>query len=265
MRIGVAGCGAMGLPMARALCKSGFDVRGFDIRPLGDTPLKVSKSIREFTDGLETLFSVVRDIPQTEALLFGEQALIHTAKNLRFVVISSTLAPEYLTHLRQKIPPHIEIVDAPMSGAPIAARESRLSFMLGGPPDCVELLMPLFKAMGTDIHHIGTLGAGMTAKVLNNFVAASSVCATRLVLARAESSGITSDTMRKVLNSSSGQSWFSSNFEKIDWAKEGYDDTNTMAILAKDVRSALSIMKTDGENGMGETLDSLLHEFKPLE
>ena len=33
LKFGVAGCGAMGLPMALALQNNGFDVCGFDVRP----------------------------------------------------------------------------------------------------------------------------------------------------------------------------------------------------------------------------------------
>ena len=43
----------------------------------------------------------------------------------------------------------------------------------------------------------------------------------------------------KILNSSSGHTWFSDNLENIDWAKENYETDNTIAILEKDVRSFL--------------------------
>ena len=252
--------------MAEALLAAGFNAQGFDIRPMsefGDFAHHLAPSIEQFGVGLETLISVVRDIPQTEELLFGRLALLQNAPDLKTIVISSTVAPSYLAKLRARLPQHISLVDAPMSGAPAAARERRLSFMLGGDAQDIDALLPMFKAMGRDIHRIGQLGAGMTAKVLNNLVAASSVCATRLVLDRAKDCGINADEMLAVLNSSSGQTWFGSNFQSIDWADEGFDPTNTMAILKKDVQSALSIMDNPTEMALGATVIDLLSTMKP--
>ena len=76
-------------------------------------------------------------------------------------------------------------------------------------------------------------------KVLNNFVASCSVVAVRHVLSEAKNLNITTDQLLKILNNSSGHTWFSENLENIDWAKENYETDNTIAILEKDVKSYL--------------------------
>lgn len=250
--------------MAEALASASFNVRGLDIRPeaeFADAALPVRTEVDWFADSTEVIISVVRDIPQTEGLLFGDQALLDRAKYLKTLVLSSTIAPDFLTDLRRRLPDHITLIDAPMSGAPVAARERNLSFMLGGQPDEIAPLMPLFQAMGQQIHHIGDLGAGMTAKVMNNLIAASSLVATRIALAGADAQGIDRDTMLKVLNSSSGLSWVSQNFDRIDWVGEGFDPANTMGILAKDVASGQAVSPSPE---FGDTLIAMLKNLTPL-
>ena len=135
MKIGLAGCGRMGFGMARAMINAGLDVTGFDVRPpadFGDFAGHMEADPAAFAADIEVLMTVVRDVAQTEAVLFTEQAVLGNAPKLTHLVVSSTLSPRYLADLRSRVPSHIHVVDAPMSGAQIAADEARLSFMLGG-------------------------------------------------------------------------------------------------------------------------------------
>ncbi|MEL6677944.1 MAG: NAD(P)-binding domain-containing protein, partial [Pseudomonadota bacterium] len=70
--IGVAGCGRMGLPMARALAAAGLPVRGFDVVPREASFM--AADVDRFAKGLKTLMTVVRDQAQTDAVLFEDQA-----------------------------------------------------------------------------------------------------------------------------------------------------------------------------------------------
>ena len=176
--VGMAGCGTMGRPMLDALLDAGFDARGFDIREI-DHPA-VTTDLAAFTRGLGICLTVVRDEAETEALLFTDQCLC-TAPDLRTLVICSTLPPSYVRGLAPRLP-HLDLVDAPMSGAEIGAIERTLSFMPGGDPATVARLTPLFRAMGRSVHPMGGFGMGILAKVLNNFVLSASVAATRTAL-----------------------------------------------------------------------------------
>ncbi len=51
-------------------------------------------------------------------------------------------------------------------------------------------MQPLFDAMGSHFHRMGTFGTGMAAKVLNNLLAASNTAMTRLVLDWADQAGL---------------------------------------------------------------------------
>jgi 3-hydroxyisobutyrate dehydrogenase-like beta-hydroxyacid dehydrogenase len=151
-----------------------------------------------------------------------------------------------------------------MSGAAVAAEEARLSFMLGGDTVDLDRLAPVFRAMGRDIHRLGPLGAGMTAKVLNNLVAASSTVATRAAIGWADALGLDRAALLGVMNDSSGQTWFGSNFDRIEFARDGYEADNTIAILAKDVASALDAAPHGPERVFAEALIAALRGFRPI-
>lgn len=238
MKIGVAGCGRMGAGMLANLQSQGFDAHGFDIRPLPG----VETDIGAFCDGLQMMFTVVRDTAQTDALLFDDQAVVTRAPALRTIIICSTLPPPYVMGLRDRVPEHITLIDAPMSGAQVRAEAGTLSFMVGG--DAAPI-MPLLQAMGRDIHLMGGFGAGMTAKVLNNLLAASNTAMTRLVLDWADAAGVDESKLLKLIHTSSGQNWLASGFDEIEFARDGYDPDNTIGILVKDVEAALSIAPGD--------------------
>ncbi|WP_375228367.1 NAD(P)-dependent oxidoreductase [Roseobacter sp. S98] len=258
--IGVAGCGRMGAPMLAALRADGFDARGFDVRPV-QAP-GISTSAAEFTSGLKTLITVVRDIPETHEVLFGEQGFA-SVPGLERILICSTLSPVYVAGLRDLIAPHITLIDAPMSGAQIAAREARLTFMLGGTAADIDAARPVLQAMGSSLHHMGGFGAGMQAKVLNNLLAASNTAMTRLVLDWAEAGGIDPDRLLALIHTSSGQNWFASGGTDIEFFNEGMDAENSIGILVKDIESALDAAPDGADTSLPRTVQAAIRELKP--
>ena len=101
--------------------------------------------------------------------------------------------------LKTQAPKNITIIDAPMSGATVAANKGTLTFMVGCEKKLFCYIEPLLKLMGTQINHIGNFGSGMMVKVLNNFIAASSVVSVRHVLPKPKSLIWTSRSYSKLL------------------------------------------------------------------
>jgi len=248
MRVLVAGCGAMGLPMAESLLAANTEVVGFDTK-MSD---KLQRSALPMLDSVhdanaDVLLIVVRSAKDMFELCFDTQAVFSpdNPHPPRHVIVSSTVAKPDVLRLRERLPPMVTLVEAPMSGAPIAAREQRLSFMLAGDPDVLDIHQPLFDAMGNRCFRVGELGTGMLVKTLNNTLAASSVLMTRRVLADAYAEGIDTERLLEVMNASSGATWFSENFELIEWALEAYSQESTIGILEKDLRCSLASLSRE--------------------
>jgi len=259
MNIGIAGCGTMGLPMLEVLLKNKVKAIGYDVRPQEDfLSLKENfvSSKRVFFENTDVIFSLVRDINQTLELCEGTDGLFNLNSS-KTLIICSTLSPAFLNDFIKKAPENIEVIEAPMSGAPIRAKEASLTFMVGSTKNQFETISPILNILGKTIHHIGKFGSGMSVKVLNNFVASCSVVAVRHVLSEAKNLNISTDQLLEILNCSSGKTWFSENLYSIDWSKESYNKENTIGILEKDVNSYL-----DGLQDTGSTTNEAMKKFQ---
>ena len=238
-KIGLAGCGNMGLPMLNAMLSKKIDAKGYDIErktSLLDLGKDFVTSKKKFLDDRNIIISVVRDASDTVELCQGNNGLFEQ-QSTKVLIIASTLSPKFVMDLKSKAPKNITIIDAPMSGATIAANEATLTFMVGCEKVLFNYIEPLLELMGTRINHIGNYGSGMMVKVLNNFIAASSVASVRHVLHQAQKFELDIDALFKTIDTSSGQTWFGTNRADIEWFKENFENDNTMGILKKDVEA----------------------------
>ena len=238
-KIGLAGCGNMGLPMLIAMLSKNIDAKGYDIQKKASL-LSLGKgfvsSKKKFLDDRNIIISVVRDASDTAELCQGNNGLFEQ-RSSKVLIIASTLSPKFVMDLKSKAPKNITIIDAPMSGATIAANEATLTFMVGCEKVLFNYIEPLLGLMGARINHIGNYGSGMMVKVLNNFIAASSVVSVRHVLHQAQKFELDIDALFKTIDTSSGQTWFGTNRADIEWFKENFENDNTMGILKKDVEA----------------------------
>jgi len=256
----------MGAPMLGALLRAGCDARGLDVRPVsefGALSGHVTTDVAQFGAGLKTAITVVRDIAQTDALLFGPDGLLTHAPGLQTLIISSTLSPRYVLALRDRVPAAITLIDAPMSGAEVKAKSASLSFMTGGDDAALKRCAPLFEAMGAHTHRMGAFGAGMQAKVLNNLLAASNTVMTRLVLDWADEAGLDEAALLALIHTSSGQNWLASGFDEIEFARKGFTSENTLGILKKDVESALDAAPKAADTTLPMLLAQMVGRLKP--
>ena len=247
--------------MLDALRNGGTDAMGFDVADKGAA--HITTNIMGFAPRLSSLISVVRAADQTDALLFDRQNLIGRAPQLTRIFLCSTLSPRYVAQVRRRIPDHITLIDAPMSGARIAAENRTLSFMLGGSDDDIADAIPLLALMGQHFHHMGPYGAGMQAKVLNNLLAASHTAMTRLVLDWADATGLEESRLLALIATSSGQNWLASGFDTIEFARDGYAADNSIGILVKDVNAALDAAPTGADTTLPEHLAQTIQNLTP--
>ena len=268
-KIGLAGCGNMGLPMLNSMVVKNIDVKGYDIErkkflsALGSNFEGCKKS---FLADRNIIISVVRDEEDTLELCQGDDGLFEQ-KSKKILIISSTLSPRFLVDLKRKAPKNITMIDAPMSGATIAAKEAKLTFMVGCEKKLFVYITPLLGLMGKQINHIGNYGAGMMVKVLNNFIAASSVVSVRHVLHQAQKFELDLEVLFKTIDTSSGQTWFGTNRENIEWFKESFESNNTMGILRKDVLAYIDAFENETDKDQfvsGDLSGSILKALKNM-
>lgn len=206
--IGLAGCGRTGAQMLARLRDAGIDALGFDIRR-NDLQAEVGNSITldpaEFLRGLRCLIVTVRDIAACEALLFEDQAVVKNAPDLDTILLCSTLSPRYVRALRARVPARIALVDAPLAGGPRAAREGRLTFLVGGSDDDFDRVAPILSILG-HADRMGDFGSGMAAKALHDIVATTASAMTRSALPWADALGIDESRLLDVVGIAASRS-----------------------------------------------------------
>jgi len=86
---------------------------------------------------------------------------------------------------------------------------------------------------------------------------------TRLVLDWADQTGIDEDALLNLIHTSSGQNWLASGFNAIEFARDGWEEDNTIGILTKDVASALDAAPEGADTTLPETVRQAIFALKP--
>ncbi|SPH24622.1 3-hydroxyisobutyrate dehydrogenase [Defluviimonas aquaemixtae] len=240
-RIGIAGCGRAARPFLDHLRKAGVAASGYGAALGPDTGETAAET---FAAGIDTLILLPRDIAEAEALLFENEAFAKTAPDLCRIVISATLSPRYVRALRGRIAARITLIDAPFAGGARAISDARVSFFLGGPVEDLRHMAPIFDHLGRQAIRMGGFGTAMAAKVMNDFLAASSNAMTRIALDWAEAQGIDEARMIEMTGDTFAQTPAAFAQEIIEFMQPGSGGEFSVSTLIKDVECALDTALT---------------------
>ena len=217
-RVGVVGLGIMGLPMARNLRTAGFPVavtnrtlsRAEPLRAEGATVCRTPKEVALSSD---IVISMVTSSPDVEAVTFGPDGIAAGAHEGLLAIDMSTISPDVAKDVaRRAAERHFRTIDAPVSGGEIGAIEARLTIMIGGDDGDVERAMPVFRALGKTIVHMGPHGAGQATKLANQIAVALNNLGVSEALVFAAAQGLDVGKTREVIASGAGGSWAMANY-----------------------------------------------------
>ncbi|MBW0535283.1 hypothetical protein O181_074998 [Austropuccinia psidii MF-1] len=101
------------------------------------------------------------------------------------------------------------MLDAPVSGGVVGAREGRLTFMCGGQENTFAKAQTFLSKMGRKSIYCGESGSGLAAKLANNMLLAISMVGTAEAMILGQSLGLKPDLLATIINSSTGRCWSS--------------------------------------------------------
>jgi 3-hydroxyisobutyrate dehydrogenase-like beta-hydroxyacid dehydrogenase len=216
--VGVIGIGALGEPIAGLFLKAGFatsvcDVRREPVERLGRLGAKPCASPAEVARHSDVMVSLVLDEAQTMDVVLGKSGLLGELRPGAIVAIGSTLGPDPLRRIAQALTPRrAHVLDIPISGGIVAAREGALSVMAGGDDAVLERALPVLKVFARDITRTGGVGSGQTAKLAHQLVFGVNVMALLEGLALGAAGGLEPAVLKEVLrtglaNSAVLQAW----------------------------------------------------------
>ena len=278
--IGWIGPGIMGEPMCKNLMKAGFSLsvyarRRTSAQALCELGASFYPTPAALAANVDIVISMVADTPDVEAVLLGDEGVIHGAKPGLLVIDMSTISPVATREIAAQLISHgIRFLDAPVSGGDVGAIAGTLTIMIGGEAADVDYARPALEAMGKTITHIGAHGAGQLTKACNQLIAAQSIIAVTEAFELAKAAGVDPAKVREALLGGfaysrvlelHGQRILSENYQPGFKAKLHNKDlhivTDTLAAFGLNLpgtQRAANYMQTLVDNGDGEIDSSAL-------
>jgi len=216
-RIGFIGLGIMGKPMCANLLKAGFPLTVWNrSRPAIDAVVgygaAAGESPADVAARSDVIITMVTDSPDVQEVVLGENGVLHGARAGSVVVDMTTMSPAVTREIAATLAERgVDMLDAPVSGGDVGAKNGTLSIMVGGRAEVFERCRPVFEAMGKNILHIGPHGAGQTTKLCNQIAVAVNMLAGCEAIMLAAKSGIDPKKMLGAISAGAAGSWMLSN------------------------------------------------------
>ncbi|APW59608.1 NAD(P)-dependent oxidoreductase [Paludisphaera borealis] len=216
-RIGWIGTGVMGSSMCGHLIAAGYQATVYNrTRSKTDAVAakgaKVASSPREVAEASDVVFTIVGYPRDVREVVLGEQGTLAGVKAGAVLVDMTTSEPALAVEIAERAKAKgVHSVDAPVSGGDVGAKEARLSIMIGGEPEVVDALRPLFDAMGKTIVRQGGPGAGQHTKMVNQVLIAANMIGVCEALLYGYKAGLDLETVMQSVASGAAGSWSLSN------------------------------------------------------
>jgi 3-hydroxyisobutyrate dehydrogenase-like beta-hydroxyacid dehydrogenase len=175
--IGYVGVGLMGGPMLKRLVSLGYRVAAYDIAAGRMAEARAAGaqgtgSPAEAARGADLLLLNLPTVAAVEDALLGEGGAAAALKAPQLVVDFSTIPPAKAKELagRLRAAGGAGWIDAPVSGGPPASGAGTLTVMAGGEKAEFERALPLLKDVSARCTHLGPVGSGLAAKMINQLV-----------------------------------------------------------------------------------------------
>jgi 3-hydroxyisobutyrate dehydrogenase-like beta-hydroxyacid dehydrogenase len=204
VRVAFCGLGNMGAPMAERLVGAGLDVTVWNrskpaAERLAARGATVAGSPKEAAAAAELTVTMLADGEALEEVVFGPSGASEGLRAGSVLMDMSTIGPDAARSAAGRLLEGVGFVDAPVKGGPAKAAAGELRILVGGAADDVERAAPVLGALGTWTH-LGAVGTGAAAKVLNNYAVITLVSVLGEAVALADALGLQEELALDVLS-----------------------------------------------------------------
>lgn len=246
-QIAVIGTGIMGAPMAGRLAEAGFSVKAWN-RSADKAAVLAKKGVQPAATAAEAaaeadvVLCMLSSGPVCDEVLLGVSGVVSTMKPGAILLVMSSIPVDNARQQAEAARARgVRYIDAPVSGGEKGAIEGTLAIMAGGEQRDVDALRPLLNCLGR-VTHVGPVGCGSLAKLANQLIVASTICAIAEALTLVEAGGADPAQVREALLGGfadstvfrqHGKRMVESNFRPGGPAKYQVKDTSTALAFAK--------------------------------
>ena len=246
MQLGFIGVGNIGTPMCHHLLQAGhtvlvYDVNASNLARMVNLGAQQAESPRAVAQACDIVFSSLPGPREVEQVALGKDGIIDAARPGLLYVDLSTNFPVMARRVCAALAAQgVTMLDAPVSGGVAGAERGTLAVMVGGDKSAFDRCRPLLAHFGANIFHVGNIGAGCVAKLVNNMLAFANTvtaCEGMLLGTRA---GVDPQLLHDIIQASSGASWAMRQFPQKIFAGD-FTAGFTIDLAYKDLRLALEL------------------------
>lgn len=246
MQLGFIGVGNIGTPMCHHLLQAGhtvlvYDVNASNLARMVNLGAQQAESPKAVAQACDIVFSSLPGPREVEQVALGKDGVIAAARPGLLYVDLSTNFPVMARRVCAALAAQgITMLDAPVSGGVAGAERGTLAVMVGGDKPAFDRCRPLLAHFGANIFHVGDIGAGCVAKLVNNMLAfANTVTACEGMLLGTKA-GVDPQLLHDIIQASSGASWAMRQFPQKIFAGD-FTAGFTIDLAYKDLRLALEL------------------------
>lgn len=264
-KIAFIGTGVMGASMAGHLLEAGYPVSVYNrTKSKAEGLLRKGAvwkdSPQDAAEGADVVISILGYPSDVEAIYLGESGVLSALGKGALAIDMTTSSPllaERIAEVGRRR--GVGVLDAPVSGGDLGAREARLSVMVGGAEEDFERALPILRVMGKNIVHQGKAGAGQHTKMCNQIAIAGGMVAIGESLRYAKAAGLDPEAVLQSISAGAAGSWSMSNL--VPRALEGdFAPGFFVKHFVKDMKIALESAEEMGLELPGLDLAKSLYE-----
>jgi 3-hydroxyisobutyrate dehydrogenase len=244
-RVGFVGIGNIGEPVCRHLLEGGYELLIYDADPealvkLEDAPAESVASPEALASESDVVLLSLPNSDVVEEVIFGEGGLKEGLSSGKALIDTSSSRPSSTRGISERLAAEgIDMLDAPVSGGVLRAREGTLSIMVGGKRAVYEKYREIFESFGDKIFYVGDHGTGHLVKALNNLLSATTLASAAEAALLARRAGVAPDAFVEVINASNGRSYSTEvKFPRYILTRT-FDDGFALNLMNKDLKIAL--------------------------
>ncbi|EAG9432251.1 NAD(P)-dependent oxidoreductase [Listeria monocytogenes] len=212
-KIGFVGTGVMGSSMAAHLLEAGYEVSVYTrtktkAKDLIDKGAIWTDTPGELASKVDILISIVGYPKDVEELYLGENGFLENLAVGTVVIDMTTSSPALAKKIaRLGLEKGIGVLDAPVSGGDIGARNGTLSIMVGGSEEVFLKVKSIFDILGSSVVLQGDAGAGQHTKMVNQIAIASNMIGVTEAIIYAEAAGLNPSRVLDSISGGAAGSW----------------------------------------------------------
>ena len=246
--IAFVGLGQMGLPMAGRLLDTEHEVVVWNrtaekAEPLVDRGARLVESPAEAARQSEVVITMLSTPEALEEVVFGPGGLIEGMDEGHTLIDMSTVGPDVVRDLAERVPEDVDVLDAPVLGSIPQATDGTLKIFLGSEPELAEDWTPLLETFGTPIY-MGPPGSGAAMKLVTNSILGALMSGLAEALVLSDVFALDQSTVLDILAESPIGVTVNSKRELIESGR--FPPNFKLALAAKDLRLVAGIAENAG-------------------